>query len=326
VHVALGRGAEFDAIRRMLARWGDAACGVGNDTATLDVPPGHHLVVSTDTSVEGVHFRREWLTPPEIGYRATAAALSDLAAAAASPLGVLLAISLPADWREALEGLADGVGEAARAAGAVVIGGDLTAVTGAGERAGEREGALAINVTVLGSALHPMSRTGARAGDHVYVTGVLGGPERALRAWLSGTDPAPADRARFAHPVPRIREAQWLAARGARAAIDVSDGLVGDVGQIAAASDVRISIDLGLVPRASGATPTDAGQGGEEYELAVIAPRGIDGSAFAAAFGIPLTDIGRVVKSTSAGVAAGVDTYCDGKRVDPPGGYDHLSS
>ncbi len=110
MHVALGRGAEFDAIRRMLARWGDAAREIGNDTATVDVPPGHRIVASTDTSVEGVDFRREWLTPPEIGYRATAAALSDLAAAAASPLGVLLAITVPTNWREVLEGIADGVG------------------------------------------------------------------------------------------------------------------------------------------------------------------------------------------------------------------------
>ncbi len=163
-------------------------------------------------------------------------------------------------------------------------------------------------------------------GDHVYVTGVVGGPARALRAWLDGADPSPADRARFARPAPRIREALWLAAHGARAAINVSDGLVADVGHIAAASGVRIAIDLGLVPRTSGVTPIDAGRSGEEYELAVIAPEGIDVSDFAAAFGIPLTDIGNVTESASARVPAGVETYCDGKRVDPPGGYDHLSS
>jgi len=318
VHVALGRGAEFDAIRRLLARWGDSARGIGNDTSALDVPPGHRMVASTDTSVEGVDFRREWLTPSEIGYRATAAALSDLAAAAASPLGVLLAITVPTNWREALEGVADGAGQAARAAGATVLGGDLTAVTG--------PGMLALNVTVLGSVPHPITRTGARVGDHVYVTGVIGGPARALRAWLDGTDPQPADRARFARPAPRIREAQWLAERGARAAIDVSDGLVADVGHIAAASGVRIAIDLGLVPRVSGVTAIDAAQSGEEYELAVIAPGGIDVSDFAAAFGIPLTDIGHVTEPASTRAGAGVETYCDGKRVDPPGGYDHFSS
>ena len=109
-HVPLGDGAEFDAIREMLAQWGDRAHGIGDDAAVLDVPPGEQLVTSTDASVEGVHFKRDWLSPVEIGGRATAAALSDLAAMAATPLGLLLALGVPDDWREELPELAGGVG------------------------------------------------------------------------------------------------------------------------------------------------------------------------------------------------------------------------
>ncbi|HET7457812.1 MAG TPA: AIR synthase related protein, partial [Gemmatimonadaceae bacterium] len=101
--VALGAGREFDAIRELARRWGTLAPSLGDDCAVLDVPAGARLCLSTDASVEGVHFRRGWLTPREIGYRATAAALSDLAAAAATPLGVLLAIAVPDAWRAQLD-------------------------------------------------------------------------------------------------------------------------------------------------------------------------------------------------------------------------------
>ncbi|MFL5606761.1 MAG: AIR synthase related protein, partial [Gemmatimonadaceae bacterium] len=99
MNIPLGPGAEFDAIRDMLAQWGDRARGIGDDAATLDVPRGEMLVASTDASVEGVHFMRDWLSPGEIGGRAAAAALSDLAAMAARPLGLLLAFGVPDDWR-----------------------------------------------------------------------------------------------------------------------------------------------------------------------------------------------------------------------------------
>ena len=106
-HLTLGPGREFDAVRDLLARWGTAATGVGDDAAVLDVPTGSRLVVSTDSSVEEVHFRAEWLTPEEIGWRATMAALSDLAAMGATPLGVLLALTVPVRWRGSLGAVAE---------------------------------------------------------------------------------------------------------------------------------------------------------------------------------------------------------------------------
>jgi thiamine-monophosphate kinase len=237
------------------------------------------------------------------------AALSDLAAAAATPRALLLALTLPPAWRDALDAIADGVGEAARSSGAAIVGGDLTS--------GER---LSLTVTVVGSTVRPLARAGARARDVVYLTGRLGGPAAALAAWLAGGTPAPDDRARFARPVARVREARWLAARGATAAIDVSDGLVADAGHLAAAGAVRIALDLDRVPRTARATPLDAGSGGEEYELLVTAPAGLDVAAFAREFELPLSAIGSVLTGTP-----GVEVVVSGARVDPPLGYDHLS-
>ena len=309
----LGPGREFDAIRELLARWGDRARGIGDDAAVLDVPAGEKLVVSTDASVEGEHFRRGWLTSTEIGYRATTAALSDLAAMAASPFGVLVAIALPDGWREELGALADGIGEAAAAAGAPIVGGDITRGTH-----------LAITVTVLGSALQPLMRSGARPGDRIHVTGRLGGPARALAALAGGQAPDPTARERFSHPVPRIREARWLAARGATCAIDISDGLVADAGHLAAASGARIVLELDRVPVVDGADPTGAAASGEEYELLVALPPSVSVHDFEQLFRLPLTAIGEV-QQPRAGHAAGVETTHRGERVAPPRGYDHFS-
>jgi thiamine-monophosphate kinase len=306
----LGPGREFDAIRALVARWGPLASGIGGDCAILP----HQMVVSTDTSVEGVHFRRDWMTPAEIGYRATAAALSDLAAAAADPIGVLVAMTLSRDWRPDLPALADGIGEAVRSAGTRIVGGDTTSGP-----------VLVLTVTVLGVADRPLTRSGARPGDHVYVTGSLGGPAAALRALEAGARPGAPLLARLLHPSARLAEARWLAARGAVAAIDVSDGLTSDLAHVAAASEVRLTIDLGRVPRVDddAITIDDIASGGEEYELALVAPEGLDTAAFRAAFGLPLTDIGTVSAAGSDG--PGVDFTLDGTRVDPPRGWDHFS-
>jgi thiamine-monophosphate kinase len=302
---ALGPGREFDLVRGFVARWGALAAGIGGDCAELDVPFGSRLVVSTDASVEGVHFRRGWLEPREIGWRAAAAAMSDLAAAAAEPLGLLLALTLPPGWRADADAIADGVGDLARASGARILGGD---VTGGGE--------LALGVTVLGHAPRPLRRDGARAGDLLWVTGRLGGPGAALRALLADERPEPAHQARFARPVPRLREARWLHAHGATAGLDVSDGLAADARHLAAASRVHLHLDVAAVPRVRGVAAADALRSGEEYELLVTAPRGLDRAAFEREFGIALTPVGEVRAEGGAGVSAVFDL---------PDGHDHLS-
>lgn len=308
--IALGAGAEFDAIRAMIARWGPRARGLGDDAAVLQVPRGDALVASVDSAIEGQHFRREWLSAREIGYRAVAAALSDLAAMAARPLGVLVALAIPAEWRPDLDELAEGIGEAAAANAAPIVGGNTTA--------GDE---LSITTTVLGSAFSVLRRDAVRDGDSVYVTGRFGGPGAALRALRAGEKPDREHRARLAHPSPRIREARWLAERGAHAAIDVSDGLAADLGHLAAASRVSIEVDLDCVPRVSSVVPLDAAASGEEYELVVATAAALDPVEFERAFGIPLTLIGRA----RAGEARVVLSQ-DGARVANPPGYDHLSS
>ncbi|MFI5232571.1 MAG: thiamine-phosphate kinase [Gemmatimonadales bacterium] len=311
-NLELGPGAEFDTIRAMLARWGPLARGVGDDAALLDVPAGSRLVVSADTSVENVHFRRGWLSPEEIAYRAVAAALSDLAAMGAAPLGIVLALTLTEAWRTEAARLADGFGAAARELGAPIVGGDLT-----------RGSELSIAVTVLGSVERPLVRSGARAGDSVWVTGRLGGPLLALRALEAGRAPDPEHRARFAHPVPRLREGRWLAAHGATACIDCSDGVAADASHIAAASGMRIVLDLARLPLVTGAVAADAAAGGEEYELIVTAPAALDPRAFEREFGLPLTAIGNV-EAAGAG-AAGVETREGARRVPLPRGHSHFS-
>ena len=124
--ISLGPGREFDVIRDLVRRWGDSARGIGDDAAILDVPPGCHLLASTDATVENVHFRDGWLEPVEIGYRAAAAALSDLAAMAATPIAMLVAMCVPEAWRQHLAGIAEGIGEASRAFHAPITGGNLT--------------------------------------------------------------------------------------------------------------------------------------------------------------------------------------------------------
>jgi len=303
----LGPGAEFDAIRALVERWGPRATGIGDDAAVLRIARGEALVASVDSFVEGQHFKRDWMSPREIGYKAVVAALSDLAAMAATPLGVLVAFTVPHSWRSVLLDLADGIGDAVELAGAHVVGGNL--IDG---------GELSITTTVLGCAFAPLPRAGARAGDGVYVTGELGGPASAVERLANGR-PADAFRERFVKPAPRLAEARWLAEQGAHAAIDISDGLVADLRHIAAASNVSIQIDAAAVPCLRGVAVEVALTGGEEYELVVTSPLDFDRDEFTRRFNVPLTKVGVVG-------AAGTGVTVRGARVADAPGYDHFST
>ncbi len=305
---ALGRGREFDLIRELCRRWGTRCRGIGDDAAVVTVPAGESLVVTTDTTVEGRHFRRDWMSPREIGYRAAVAGISDIAAMASTPLGMVLALSLPSEWLADAAGLADGLGEAAERFGVPIVGGDLSAGS-----------ELVITVTVLGSATRPVKRSGVQPDQAIFVTGRLGGPGAALSAWLHGDEPAPEYRERFVHPVPRLAEARWLAAHGATAMIDISDGLVGDVDHLAAASDLRIALELAELLTAPGVSPIDAARSGEEYELAAAAPAGLDTARFTRETGVPISRVGKVVAGPP-----GVDVTMRGERVASAGGFSHF--
>lgn len=307
-HQALGGGAEFSVIRRLVDRWGPLAADIGDDAAVLPPPPpGTVRVISTDACVEGVHFRPGWLTPGELGARAVTAALSDLAAMGARPEFLLLAFTLPAAWEPAMLAVADGVAVPVAEAGACIVGGNIT-----------RGAQWALVTTVLGAARRPVPRGGARPGDLLVVTGVLGGPGEALRALLADEVPKPWARQRFAGPVARWREGVLLAEGGASAMIDVSDGLAADAAHLASASGVALVLDPARLPVGPGIAPQAALASGEEYELlAAIPPDCLP--ALHAAWGgnpwlAPVTVIGRVEAGT-------------GVRVDHggvPAGFDHL--
>ena len=318
--LALGPGGEFDRIRAVAGALGARAAGLGDDCAL--VPPGMGtLVVSTDACVEGVHFRLEWIELREAGWRAAAAALSDLAAEGAEPAGVLAAVVVPRGAAEAdLVELMLGAGEAAAAAGTRIIGGDLV----------RADGAWSLTVTVLGWASAPVTRAGARPGDGVWVSGTLGGARAALEAWRRGGVPDAAARQAFARPVPRLDAGRWLARRGARAMLDLSDGLAGDAEHLAAASGVAVELDLELVPvhpsavaeagRLGQAAQEFAAEGGEDYELLAALPPEFgesDVREFEGAYGLALTRIGRVTPGR------GVRLRFAGRPVSLRG-YDHF--
>jgi thiamine-monophosphate kinase len=275
--VPLAAGAEFDLIRGFFAGGvpasrPDVRVGVGDDCAVV---VGNGIALSCDMSVEGVHFRRDWLDDREVGYRAAAAALSDLAAVAARPIGVLVALALPDGYgRTIAQAVMEGVASAAARVGAAILGGDVSRTAGP----------LVVDVTAVGEAAEPVLRGGARPGDEVWVTGELGGAAAAVTALARGDAPEPALRERFAAPSARTREALWLRERGVlRAAIDLSDGLAGDAAHIAAASGVAIVLDREAIPvhpavRRVAASPDEAFRlalgGGEDYELCFAAARG----------------------------------------------------
>lgn len=317
-HVALGAGSEFDRIRAIMGALGDAAAPLGDDCAVVATGPGP-VVLSTDVSVEGIHFRSDWLAPEEIGWRAAAAALSDLAAAGASCLGLLAAVSVPPGAEdEQLVAAMRGIGAAVGSVGGRVLGGDLSRGPG-----------WSLAITVIGRAERPLSRRGARPGDGVWVTGALGAARAAVTLWTEGRTPPPAARAAFAHPVPRLAAGSWLAAHGATAMIDLSDGLASDARHLAAASAVGVEVDLAALPLspvvhdAAGIEKPAvfAARGGEEYELLVTLPAQF-GHAEAGAFrrdcGIALTRVGHVVAGDDATL------LLDGRPIVAHG-FDHFA-
>ncbi|TQL84345.1 thiamine-phosphate kinase [Delftia sp. HK171] len=266
---------EFDLIRRFFQRpVRRAALGVGDDCALLAPAPGMQLAVSSDMLVEGRHFFAD-VDPRLLGHKSLAVNLSDLAACGARPLAFTLALSLPradAAWTEAF---AAGLLALADAHGCELVGGDTT------------QGPLNICITVFGEVPpgQALLRSGAHAGDDIWVSGSLGDARLALEALLGHTTLPPgtlaAARQRLEAPTPRVALGQAL--RGiASSALDVSDGLLGDLGHILAQSRVGASLDTRLI------TPLlDAGRhtplaidllhqctlsGGDDYELCFTAP------------------------------------------------------
>ena len=319
--------AEFaliETIRRRCAHLrDDVVLGIGDDAAVLAVPPDFELVVCTDTLVAGVHFPLE-TSAADIGWKSLAVNLSDLAAMGATPAWALLAMTLPSADGAFVEGFADGFAALAAEHGVSLIGGDTTS------------GPLTITVTVHG--LIPkgqaLRRNGARAGDAVLVSGTLGDAAAALR-YRNGADGMSVQsraslQARLDRPKPRVALGILLR-EFASSCIDISDGLLADLGHVAAASGIGIEIDASRLP----ASPALLDQvpaeqrpalqlaGGDDYELAfTVAPERIPMLQQAVAReSMQITHLGRAV--AGSGVRA-LDS--EGRPLDPPrSGWEHFA-
>jgi len=316
--MALG---EFELIARYFSRpvaRRDVLVGVGDDAALLEVPVGQVLAAATDTLVEGRHFLPD--APPEsVGHQALAVNLSDLAAMGAEPAWTLLALSLPEPDTHWLEGFARGFHSLADRAGLTLVGGDTV------------RGPRVVTVQALGfvPAGLALRRDGARPGDVLYASGSLGDAAAGLKLLRDGrradNDSPLVRRYRFAEP----RLALGMALRSvASAAIDVSDGLLGDLGKLCDASGVGAILELEQLPLSPALLASfDATQaerfalgGGDDYELVFTVPK-----AAASDTETSLGPIGRITRIGEIVAGHGVRCQRAGQTVEPGiSGYDHF--
>ena len=303
---------EFGFIETIRRRFADlpsnAFEGIGDDCAVLPVGGGESLLFTSDLLTEGVHFLRAATSARELGGKALAVNLSDIAAMGARPVATLLSLALPADaagrWAEEFM---EGYHALSARYGVALVGGDTT----------RSEGGITINVTAIGRCADRCikRRSDARAGDTILVAGVLGASGAGLRDLLAGrydTSLAALHR----NPEPQVDEGQWLGEREeVHAMMDLSDGLASDLGHILDRSGLGAEVETARIPVAEGADLRTAACGGEDYKLLLTAAPDAAGrlaADFAARFGTPLYPIGRIT------AGSGVKWLRDGE----PGALD----
>ena len=288
--------AEFDLIeriRRRVASRGDVVLGIGDDAALLQPPAGMQLVVAMDTLNSGVHFPPE-TAPADIGWKALAVNLSDLAAMGALPAWCTLSLSLPEADTGFVDGFLDGFLALAAEHDIALVGGDTT------------RGPLSICVAVHGFVEPGMAlrRDGARVGDEVWISGTPGDAAGALAQWTTGGVIDPVLQARLDRPMPRV--ALGRALRGtATSCIDVSDGLLADLGHVCKASAVGARLDVERLPASQALRDSFDGEarrllqatGGDDYELCFTAPVAQHAAVLEAGLvaHMPVARIGRIV-------------------------------
>lgn len=293
--------------------------GIGDDCAVVRLPAGHEALITTDFTLEGIHFRRAWHSPQVVGRRCLTRGLSDIAAMGGDPMAAFLSLALPANLPQKwVDGFLAGLLALAREFGVSLAGGDT---------AESPDGILA-DVIVLGSAPSGQSirRSGARAGDRIYVTGELGGSAATLDLLFSGRKLRPADFPRHFRPIPRIEIGRLLRSKGlASAMIDTSDGLSTDLAHICEESGVGAEIDTDRLPLAEIGRPARpvnlnfALHGGEDYELLFTAPKNkrIPGSIG----GVRITEIGKIRRSPKIHL-----TKAGRRSILKPLGWQHFKS
>ncbi len=317
---------EFDLIRRFFSRAtpsrSDVLLGVGDDAALVEVPPETQLAISVDTLVSGVHFFPE-VDPEALGHKALAVNLSDLAAMGAEPAWATLALTLPSADDAWLTAFVRGFADLAGRHGVELIGGDTT------------RGPLSVTVQVHGLVPvgRALRRSGARVGDHIYVTGHLGDAALCLRMLQSKQGGLPAAyqsmRVRLERPQPRV-EAGLALRRIASSAIDLSDGLLADLGHVLEASGVGARVDLPQLPLSARFAEwlavsgdwTPAIAGGDDYELCFTAAGDQSGEieAIARELDLKITPIGRIEEEAGLRVWLGEERLWQGKGA----GFDHF--
>ena len=289
----LAEKALIAAIRRRAGSSAKAVLtGIGDDCAVLRIPAGHEIVVTTDFSLEGVHFRREWHPPDSVGHRCLARGLSDIAAMGGTPIAAFLSLALPGKLPQAwVDRFISGLFRLASRYGVPLAGGDT---------AESRSGVLA-DIVVLGSVPRGRAilRSGARVGDRIYVTGELGGAAAVLDRLVAGRKPRPADHQRQFYPEPRVEAGRILREKKlASAMIDISDGLSSDLAHICEESGVGAEIQAARVPAAKlGGVRVQQRfvlHGGEDYELLFTAPAAKRLPPRIA--GVPISEVGRIVR------------------------------
>jgi thiamine-monophosphate kinase len=310
----LGEFELIAAIRAVLPPDPSAIVGIGDDAAVLPTPDGR-VVASTDLLVEGRHFRRDWSAPRDIGAKAAAQNLADIAAMGAVPAALLFGLAIPGDIEAAwVVDVARGMAAECGRAGATIVGGDVSSAD-----------AVMLAITALGNlaGARPVTRAGARAGDVLAISGPVGQSAAGLALLLAGSAESSPTTSRLAaahrRPQPDYQAGPRAAAAGATAMIDVSDGLVADLGHIADASGVTLSVvterlpGVGELSAAAGVLGADwrewALAGGEDHALAATFPALSD---------VPSTwtVIG------AAGPGAGVRV--DGQKPAAVAGWDHF--
>lgn len=283
-------------IRRQASITPGVVAGIGDDAAVLRLPPGHQALITTDLTLEGIHFRREWHSPESVGHRCLVRGLSDIAAMGGIPIAAFLSLAvpsrLPQNWVDRfLRGLL-GVANKFKLA---LAGGDTA----------ESRGGIVADMVVLGSAPKgkAIRRSGAKPGDRIYVSGGLGGAGAAIRRMREnpGRKLSPRDYQQHFFPQPRLEVGRILRARGlASAMIDLSDGLSTDLAHICEESGAGAKVRAESIPLAKVGKPARfvdlqlALYGGEDYELLFTARAHARIPASIA--GVRITEIGRIVR------------------------------